>query len=283
MLSVRNRTLLFLLVFVLLASVFLPPRASAQCGFAVKEFQNISLETANPFQAEYSTNVMSTLQGPTATTSHSGLKSVARDSAGRVRVVRAAGKYTVKTADGVASEIERQSIWICDPTTATFTVLDTANKSATVNAPHAGIPRLIKPGSEQGESFCTRLFARWEHRPRTQIQDLGHQLIFSYDAVGIRIQLDPLTVAGTESTGSSYSELWCSDDLGAVLQQGSGSESKSGKGFKNQSTMQNIERQEPDPSLFQITSDYTVLQREAESTRSTLVHPAPAPGAPSNP
>jgi hypothetical protein len=261
MLTIRKRTLL-LSALILSASLALLPRASAQCGFTIKEFQNISLEAANPFQAAYTTNITSTILGPTATTSHSGLKSVARDSAGRVRVARSAGKYMVKTADGVESEIERQSIWICDPTTATFTILDTANKSATVNAPHANIQRLIRPGTEQGEPFCTSLFARWEHRPHTQIQNLGHQLISGYDAVGIRIQMEPLT----ESMGSSYTDLWCSDDLGAVLQQANASESRTGKGFKNESTMQSVERQEPDPSLFQIPPDYTVLQR--------LAHPA---------
>ena len=283
MISLKTRTFSHLLAVIFFASLALPSLASAQCGSAVQEFQNISLVAGNPFQAEYATTVTSTLLTLNPTTSHSGLKSVARDSAGRVRVVRAAGKYIVKTADGGESEVERQSIWICDPATATFTVLDTANKTATITAPRGNLPRMVKPKPGQGESFCTRVFSQRERRPNSQTQDLGHQLISGYDTVGIRMQLRPLIAAGAESMGSSYAELWCSDELGVMLQQGSGSESKSGKAFKNQSTMQNIERTEPDPALFQIPSDYTILERAPGSTRPGLLRPAPAPAAPENP
>jgi len=280
--SLKSRTFSYLLAVIFPTLLALPSLASAQCGSTVQEFQNISLAAGNPFQAEYATTVTSTLVVLNPTTSHSGLKSVARDSAGRIRVVRAAGKYIVKTAGGAESEVERQSIWICDPTTATFTVLDTASKTATVTAPRRNLPQMLKPKPGQGESFCTRVFAQRERRPNSQTQDLGHQLISGYDAIGIRMQLTPLIAAGAESMGSSYTELWCSDELGAMLQQGNGSESKSGRGFKDQSTMQNIERTEPDAALFQIPSDYTILERTPDSTRPALLHPASTPADPNN-
>jgi hypothetical protein len=215
--------------------------------------------------------------------SHRGLKSVARDSEGRVRVERSAGEYNVKTPEGAPSETERDSIWIWDPSTSTFIVLDSAAKTATVFARHGGVRWITKPGQEQGGSFCTRLFALWERSSRNKVEDLGHQLISGYDAVGIRIQFAPLSVSEGVSPSSSYEELWCSDDLGAVVQQSRASESSMGKGFKQQSTMVNIERREPDASLFQIPSDYTVLERTPGATAASprkLQAPLVPPGKP---
>ena len=243
----------------LLASFMLSDPASAQCGSARLEFQNISMESGNPFLADYFTTSSSTLSA-TASPSHSGLKSVARDSEGRVRVVRSAGKYIVKTSDGVETEMERLSVSIRDPITCTLIVLDTANKSATISAPRSSLPRMIKPGHAQSQSFCTRLFADRTRISCLQTEDLGHQLISGYDAIGLRIRYSPPSATGSESFGSNTQDLWCSDDPGALLSQSSTSESRSGRGFKNESVMQNIERREPEPSLFQVPSDYTVLE-----------------------
>ena len=113
--------------------------------------------------------------------------------------------------------------------------------------------------------------------PRSHTEDLGHQTISGYDAVGIRIHYPPLFTPAGGFAPSSYSELWCSDVLGTVLQQTSESKSQSGREFKNEATMQNIEQREPEPSLFQIPPDYTILER-LEPTRGALApRPVPAP------
>ena len=151
--------LLVLPVSVALASLLLCASASAQCSPILQQFQNIALVSSSPFVAEYATTGTSTMVAQASTTSHGGLKSVARDSEGRVRVERSAGKYNVKTPEGAPSEVERESIWICDPSTSTFIVLDTANKTATVSARHGGVRWITKPAQEQGGAFCTRLFA----------------------------------------------------------------------------------------------------------------------------
>jgi hypothetical protein len=251
---------------IVLASLSLCASASAQCSPMQQQFQNIALVSSNPFVAEYATTDVSTLVTQVPITSHAGLKSAARDSEGRVRVERSGGKYIVKTPQDAPSETDRESIWICDPSTATFIVLDTANKTATVSGPHGGVHSIAKPAQEQGGSFCSRLFAVRERSPRLNVADLGHQLISGYDAVGIGIRLAPLAMNEVVSKGSNYEELWCSDDLGAAVRQSNASESSNGKGFKNQSTMMNIERREPDASLFQIPSDYTVLEPTSDAT-----------------
>ena len=271
--SPANRVLT-LTAFAILTALALPRAASAQCWYLGNHFQNIALETANAFVADYSTNISSPLAVSAAAFSHVGLTSVARDSEGRVRIVRAGGKYIVKETDGVATEIQRLSITICDPTARTTITLDTATKAATVYAQPGKFPRIIKPVHGQGESFCANLFSQRERMPRSHTEDLGHQTISGYDAVGIRIHYTPLSAAPGGSAPSSYNELWCSDVLGAVVQQTSESKSQNGREFKNEATMQNIEQREPEPSLFQIPPDYAILER-AEPSRGLL---APRPG-----
>lgn len=62
-------------------------------------------------------------------------------------------------------------------------------------------------------------------------------------------------------TESSYKDMWCSDQLGAVILQ---SHVAGGATLTNKrdTLMQKIQRTEPNPSLFQIPSDYTILERD---------------------
>jgi hypothetical protein len=276
--SNRTRTFFSLLALPILASLVLPRPASAQCGALTQQFQTIALEPGNAFVAEYSTTMTSSLMKtitPPGLPTHTGLKSAARDSEGRVRIVRSAGNYTVKSTDGVVTEVERLNISICDPTTGAFAVLDTADKTATIRASRSTSLRIIRPAQGQSQSFCATLFDMRRRSPRVTVEDLGHNAVSGYDAVGVRIHFASLM--GAESGASSYNELWCSDALGAILQQVNESKSQSGRGFKNESTMQNIERREPEVSLFQIPSDYTVLQRDSSADRRLLPRPIPAP------
>lgn len=258
-----TRAFSLLLPVAILVSILLPRPASGQCGVLAQQFQNIGLETGNAFVADYSTTATSSLFKPVAPPTHNGLKSVARDSEGRVRIVRSAGNYNVKEPDGVVTEVERLNISICDPTTGALTTLDTADKTATILPRHSTAVPFIKPAQGQAQSFCATLFDMQRRFPRVTVEDLGHNTISGYDAIGIRIHYAPLLALGA----SSYNELWCSDALGAVLQQASESKSQKGTEFKNESTMGNIERREPEISLFQIPNDYTVIERANEGNQ----------------
>ena len=88
------------------------------------------------------------------------------------------------------------------------------------------------------------------------------QTISGYDAVGVRPRYAP--PLAREFAASNYSDLSCSDDIGALIQQTHEWKSRNGRESKSESTMENIERREPDPSLLQIPSDYTVIRRAAE-------------------
>ena len=87
------------------------------------------------------------------------------------------------------------------------------------------------------------MIARHKRAPGTQSEDLGRQTTSGYAALGPRQGYEP----GSDwfSTGARYSEMWCSDSLGAVVRQAHGREWRNGEESSNESTMQNIERANP--------------------------------------
>jgi hypothetical protein len=285
MASTRTRILFFLVPASILVSLLFSRPISAQCErgpFGTQSFQNISIEPNNSFQAEYSTDgLLYNFSGMTAATRP---LSVARDSQGRVRIDGSAGKYKTKSPDGEQREVERHIISICDPVTQNSIRLDTVNKTATVQAPHprsSHLPPRLTPGFEAQQSFCTRMFAMRKAISNARTADLGHKLISGYDAVGLRDSHVPLLPGAEAKPPSGYTDMWCSDDLGALIQQARVLISPSGS-HSSETTLQNIGRREPDPQLFQIPPDYTIVERERDGSRAPLLRPFPPPSTPSN-
>jgi hypothetical protein len=138
----------------------------------------------------------------------------------------------------------------------TLTQLDTLNKTATVRHSQALPARPgIKLQSKFQKKFCDSQL-RLINNENLQTVDLGHQIIEGFDARGVRITMQPLGVGPNgESLDENVREKWCSDDLAAVVLQTT-EDHKSGS--KSSDAMKNLQRQEPDPSLFQIPHDYTV-------------------------
>ena len=90
-----------------------------------------------------------------------------------------------------------------------------------------------------------------------QIEDLGRQAISGIDGQGLHRRY--VLPAGSDANfPSSSTERWCSDELGAILKQ----IFLAGGTRKTETVLQNIVRREPDPALFQIPSDYTIVQPE---------------------
>jgi hypothetical protein len=89
------------------------------------------------------------------------------------------------------------------------------------------------------------------------IEELGHRSIEGYDAVGWRTTATtPVPNSSPPATMQRVSDIWCSEDLHAVLLQVVGAPD----GPKEEIALTKIERTEPDPALFQIPSDYTVSE-----------------------
>ena len=255
-----------------LALLYYGSTASAQCNSFTPQFGNVSLQPGNPFQAEYSTTWTPAPRPYTTMLSPPALHSVARDSEGRVREERVAGKFKVKTADGVESEQEQHLITICDPVSQKLIRLDTLNKTATVmgsrplGLPHSGL--VVQRASPP---FCSSYFKMYRLSPRFRSEDFGSQLISGVEAEGVRTWMVAVAAGSNEAQSpSSYQDRWCSEDLGAFVMQAFVT---SRAGHRNETVLKNIERREPDASLFQIPPDYTIEERAVDTNLRPGLHP----------
>jgi hypothetical protein len=273
--SATAHTQLIYFALPVLISLFTSLPASAQCEEYLSGFQNISVEPGKSFQADYTTSGL--LRNFTGITAGTHPISVARDSQGRVRIEGSAGKYDTKPPGGQQTEVERRMIWICDPVANNSIDLDTLNKTATVGIPLPRSDRLppVPPVNDQ-RSFCTRLLDSRRALRRVRTEDLGHQTISGYDAVGLREWNLPLVSRGDESKLSeSYTDWWCSDDLAALILKTQIGASRAGLPHKSETAMTNIHRREPDPTFFVIPADYTIIQRAQGQNQSLLPRHAP--------
>jgi hypothetical protein len=250
-----------LFVFAAFLAAF-PIRAAAQCFSALPGLGAISGLTGNPFQAEVkhtenTSPVRSFAQGP---------QRVARDTQGRVRTEWSAGKYKVQNGPDAGAEVEQRHITICDPVKGESISLDTLNKTATIQKVNfASVPPIALPATTAPPSFCSRQFRIAPNIPTPELTDLGHRTIEGMDAQGVQ-QRRTTQLQGAESgdaTGGTrqlinVTETWCSEELGTIILRVIGTEKKS-----NTQTiaMVNIQRGEPDATLFQIPPGYRILER----------------------
>jgi len=256
------------LPFLVLGGFFLllsTSAANAQCGVNTLGFGDAGLVAGNPFHAEIvvtrsgSTELMSTL----ATTP----RSVARDSQGRVRSERVTGEFKHDNGVDAGKTVQGRLIMICDPVAQTLTEIDTLN--ATAKIIHSRPSALSVPGHSPGLSaapphrtFCSSRQPS-NRGANESVEDLGDQTIEGIQAHGVRITLRMagLSTSGESLGSESVRDVWCSDDLSAVLLTVSGNAKSD---VKNTIAMQNIQRSEPDAALFQIPADYAITESVPE-------------------
>jgi len=168
---------------------------------------------------------------------------VYRDTQGRVRI-----EHTMHRSWSAAGQTPRTAITIFDPVAGYSYMLDpTAMTAVKMPLPPADA------ANTRGHSPHGRRAGADE--AQTQKEDLGPQAVSGLSATGTRItQTIPAGAIGNQQPLEIVRETWISTDLKVpVLIK------TSDPRFGN-TTMQltNIVRAEPDPSLFQIPSGYTV-------------------------
>jgi hypothetical protein len=256
--------------------VFSPGLATAQCTANTLAFNNVAPLPGNPFQAERTISRATPTSVMTAISGHSPER-IARDGQGRVRIDRTVGKYTIKSGQEAGSEVEEHSIIICDPVNHTMTQLDTLNKTARIIQSMGRLPGRLQA---EPQSLCKQELGRMVRFPGAKSEDLGHQLIAGVEAEGVRITTPSLR---PEVTTSNVREVWCSEELGAMVLQVEYSVNAEKTGSKIETALTNLQRGEPDASLFEIPADYSVSERVPETIRP-LRPPVPqTPAAPSSP
>lgn len=226
------------------------PSVHAQCTTGGIGFDDVGIVSGNPFSAEIA---ISSSGDPQAL---HWKRKIARDSEGRIRVESIARIHGTYGPAESATTVVQRLIDVCEPVAKTLTTIDVLK--GTANILHT--PR-ISPSTHPLPSFCsTQLF-------RMPIgfsagQDLGFQIIAGVQAPGERVNTPLHPEDAYENSGPirSIRETWCSDELSAIVLRVTENISTPGK---SESAMQNINRSEPDPALFQIPRGYSVTERGA--------------------
>ncbi|HZT38679.1 MAG TPA: hypothetical protein VFA28_12325 [Bryobacteraceae bacterium] len=191
--------------------------------------------TGAPYSALETTQMVRALSGGNQIQRQDQSK-VYRDSQGRVRT-----EHTFTPPPGAANQTARTTITIYDPVAGTVTVLDPQNKTA--------FQRKVNTSNRPTSA------PRTNTNQNVQTQDLGTQIVNGVSATGTRTTLTiPAGAVGNTQPIQVVREVWTSTDLKVpVLIK------ITDPRFGDTTTqLTNIVRAEPDPSLFQIPSDYTV-------------------------
>ena len=159
-----------------------------------------------------------------------------------------------------ASEAEIQAairqILILDTPSGTLISISTATHTAAITErpfPTAVSGHYHTWGSERFPFPGTKPLPR-----NLEFEDLGYQTIEGVLAHGGRfIRTGETPETQSKGTKPSVSELWVSDELAADVLQ---IRTDPSKGDEYRIALNNVQRVEPDPSLFQIPADYAVTK-----------------------
>jgi hypothetical protein len=193
--------------------------------------------TGAPYSALRTTDSQRTLAGGNQI-QHQDQSKVYRDGQGRVRT-----EQTLTPPAGAANQSPRATITIFDPVAGNVTRLDPQTKTAFQM--QLRTPSGSQTGGEHNNS----------NRANVQTEDLGSQIVNGVNATGVRTTLTIAAGAvGNTQPIQVVREVWTSTDLKvAVLVKVTDPRSAN-----STSQLTNIVRAEPDASLFQVPSDYTI-------------------------
>jgi hypothetical protein len=173
---------------------------------------------------------------------------VYRDSAGRIRIDTAAP----------GSPGRAPLLMIIDPIAGVVYFFDTEKKTARRSAslvPGQAVPTTEDPWQfPTGEGVMPAGFAK----PTKKTEFLEMQLIGGFMAEGRRITMvfTAATVGSvSRGAGESVEENWYSQELQMMVLKQMHTTSLG----DSTTRLENIDRSEPDPSLFQVPSDYTIV------------------------
>lgn len=201
--------------------------------------------TGVPFTATLTTDTIQTLPDGNHLVGHSTQK-LARDSKGRTRREQALGKVGGLQLDGPTL------VFIYDPVAQREYTLDPAQHTARVTT----LRTLTLPEGKGLESQSASTQTRQIGNRQFVSESLGSRDIEGFNAQGTRLTVTFAPGAlGNERPFSTSTEVWFSNDLQEYLLR-KRNDPRTGETV---SRLTNIQRTEPDPSLFQVPADYKVL------------------------
>ena len=171
------------------------------------------------------TQTSTSVDGSNAPHTHISETNVCRDSTGRVRT------------EAFYDNGRPMTVSVRDPGKNTMTIMNVVEKSAYV----IPTPRPVTPPPGK----------RWT------VERLAPRKIAGFPAEGLRYtRTVPAPADGTGAPDTVIDEEWIANSLGIVLEQRTESQ-RTGKTTK---TVSHFKQVEPDPTLFTISSDYSIRQ-----------------------
>lgn len=190
--------------------------------------------------------------------SRKNVTNVARDSEGRTRREENLPSIGSLASDGQAHSM----VFINDPVAQVNYVVDPSGRSATKMAA-ARFRRPERVNNSQTDAARTNKLqaekqARAKEQANVKVESLGTQLMGGVQAEGTRrTRTIPAGQIGNERPIDIVSEIWYSPELQQVVM------SKRSDPRSGETTYQllNIQRAEPDASLFTVPGDYNVQEK----------------------
>jgi hypothetical protein len=207
----------------------------------------------DPFSAEFISTTVRTLSDGTHITNEQK-RSEARDSQGRTRNETYLPDYVAKERNQPPGQ--PMFITIMDPVSGKHIHLNPQQKTATVISFPAILPG--HPPQNVAASQPVQLAPR--SRPNISKEKLGGKTIDGIYAEGTRTTtVYPAGTQGNDRDITVVSERWISSELGVEVLVKT-SDPRSGE---TTTEVQNLNRAEPDPALFEVPADYKI-QSQAE-------------------
>ena len=216
--------------------------------------------TGVPYSAMEVTEHVQTLADGTHITQPAQKSTLYRDSQGRTRVERSP---LSPLAASVVADAGPSFVEISDPVGGVRYTLDVKNHTARkIVARFADPPpqrQDVVPGSASGKAVPANraiLSSDQQLRPQFSTESLGTQIIEGVMAEGSRTTVVyPVGFMGNDRPITTTSETWTSPELKRTVVS-KNSDPRSGELTIR---LTNISRAEPDPSLFQVPSDYDLI------------------------
>ena len=208
--------------------------------------------TGAPYSATRETETITTLSDGTHITRKSRVL-LYRDSCGRTRTEI----FLPEPRQGAADSQEPAQIMINDPVEGVNYMLTPRNHSGTRNVFRPRPINAQPPPKPPVPSALPSPSA--PQMPRPETADLGTQVIEGMVVKGTRTtRTVPVNFEGNDRQIISVSENWYSEELGQNLL----SKTSNPRSGETTERLTNIDRSEPDPSLFRPPTDYTITEQQ---------------------
>ena len=215
--------------------------------------------TGEPYSAVTKVENVKVANDGTRFESHTVRQKTYRDSLGRTRTEH----YIGMNISGGNSNPTLVSIWIRDPAAGVSYFLDprthTAKESHSARVSPADLGPVAQTFTQSKSAPTSQSQEERElYQPKVTREDLGTQEMEGQTVSGTRITMAfPAGAQGSDRPFEIVTERWASEELKTFILV-KNSDPRNGE---NTIRTTDIDRTEPDPSLFEVPADYTITEQ----------------------